>query len=55
MSIQIAGMTFDRVRYAARATCSISTTATRRPAVDFAASSEEHALRLDEHGDLAGG
>lgn len=55
MSIQIAGMTFDRVRYDAEGDVLYLHHGDPSTAIDFAGSSEDHALRLDEHGNLAGG
>jgi uncharacterized protein YuzE len=54
MSIDIAGITFDQVRYDAEADVLYLHHGDSSTAVDFDASPEGHALRFDERGNLVG-
>lgn len=54
MSIEIAGITFDRVRYDAQGDVLYLHHGEPATAVDFDASPEGHALRFDDHGGLVG-
>lgn len=54
MSIEIAGISFDRVHYDAEADVLYLHRGDGAVAVQFDATPEGHALRFDEHGELVG-